>query len=94
MFTAVTEVDSCISTCMIVDCLSTNTAIPTIINKKCITNFREKMIHFLGTRSIETGWQRLTVEPTIDLPAERRFAPLLESCALKVGTQRGEQKPD
>ena len=49
MSTAVTTVDSGISTCMLVDCLSTNTTIPTIIEKKCLTNFREKMIHSLET---------------------------------------------
>ena len=75
MFTAVTVVDSGISTCLMLDCLSTNIAIPTIINKKCITDFREKMIHSLQTKSIETGLQRLTVEPTRAPPTERRLAP-------------------
>ena len=86
MSTAVTTVDSGISTCMLVDCLSTNTTIPTIIDKKCLTDFREKMIHSLETNSIETGLQGLTVEPTCALPAERSLSPSLESNAIQEGT--------
>ena len=66
MFTTVTEVDSCIITCMMADCLLTNTSIPTRINKNCISDYCVKMIDSLQTRNIKTGLQQPAAESDLD----------------------------
>ena len=61
----VTQNNSCIITCMITDCLSTNTVLPIIIDKQCLTGYRAKMIKSLQTNIIETGYSRPVEGPTL-----------------------------
>ena len=50
---------------MIADCLSTNTSLPIIIDKQCLTDYRAKMIKSLRTNIIETGFLRPVEGPTM-----------------------------
>ena len=50
---------------MITDCLSTNTLLPIIIDKQCLTDYRAKMIQSLQTNIIETGFSRPVEGPTL-----------------------------
>ena len=94
MFTAVTEVDSGIITCMMTDCLSINTSIPTITNKNCISDYRVKIIDSLRTRNIEMGLLRPAAQPDLGPRAEHMFAQTVENSVPNVGIQHAEQKPD
>ena len=50
---------------MIADCLSTNTSLPIIIDKQCLTDYRAKMIKSLRTNIIETGFSRPVEGPAL-----------------------------
>ena len=61
----VTQNDSCIITCMITDCLSTNTVLPILIDYQCLAGYRAKMMESLRTNIIETGYSRPVEGPTM-----------------------------
>ena len=94
MFTAVSEVDSGITTCMIADCLSTNTSIPTRIDKNCINDYCVKMIHSLQTRNIETGLQRPAAQPDLGPRVGHKVTQTVENSVPNVMIKRAEQKLD
>ena len=85
MFTAVSVVDSGITTCMIADCLSTNTPIPTTIDKNSINDYRLKMIRSIQTRNIETGLQRPAAQPDLGPRAGHNVTQTVEN---SVGIDR------
>ena len=94
MFTAVTEVDSGIITCMIADCLLTNTPIPTTIDKNCINDYRLKMISSIQTRNIETGLQRPAAQPDLGPRVGHKVTQTVENSVTNVMIKRADQKPD
>ena len=70
---------------MITDCLSTNTLLPIKIDKKCLTDYRAKMIKSLRTNIIETGFSRPVEGPTLGQgTVQVIIAPVMENSVSMV----------
>ena len=70
---------------MIADCLSTNTSLPIIIDKQCLTDYRAKMIKSLRTNIIETGFSRPVEGPTLGQgTVQVIIAPVMENSVSMV----------
>ena len=88
----VTQKQSGISTCMITDCLSTNTVLPIEIDYQCLDDYRAKMIESLQTNTIGTGYSRPVEGPTpdpgtIEVFIKEVMENLLEQVVEKITTQ-------
>ena len=94
MFTAVAVVDSGITTCMIADCLSTNTPIPTTIDKNCIHDYRLKMISSIQNINIKTGLQRPIAQPDLGPPVGHKVTHMGENSVPMVMLKRAGPKQD
>ena len=92
MFTAVSVVDSGITTCLIADCPSTNTPIPTTIDKNCIHDYRLKMISSIQKRNIKTGLQQPAVQPDLGPRVGHKVTQMVENSVPNVMIKRAGQK--